>query len=211
MRAFFPADLSRHLSLVLSCALVLVIGALGVLAGQAAGRQARDVHRQDRLLLQQTLSDLTGAANLAMAGELESELAALGAWDPTAGPEATAARLASLVASTRSYDGGAVLLDELGQLVGAHAVSGTLPTAADAGWAPLRAAVLRGDGSLPISDVLVTGEEPLLGLGLPVPLAGGCRAWSSGCGPCGAASCSATSAPWRSTTATSGWSSTAAA
>jgi len=173
MPAFVPAGLSRHLSLVLSCALVLIIGALGVLAGQAAGRQARDVHRQDRLLLQQTLSDLTGAANLAMAGELQSELAVLGDWDPAAGPAATTARLAALVEATRSYDAGAVLLDGLGQVVGAHAVDGALPAAEDEGWAPLRAAVLRGDGSLPISDALVTGDEPLLGLGLPVPLADG--------------------------------------
>ena len=167
------SPLRRHASLLVSGGLVLLIGVLGVFAGQSASQQAREVHRADRLALQITLAGLTERYTLIAAAELQTELKDLGPWSARAGDPATAARLAMLVERTRSLDAGAVLVDSLGQPLGGHAAGGLLPAEDDPGWAPLKDAVLRRDGRLPVSGVLDADRRPMLAFGLPVELEGG--------------------------------------
>lgn len=169
--------LRRYLSLLVSGGLVLLIGALGLFAGQAAGAQARDVHREDRLGLQRTLAGLVDQYLLLSAAEVVDALAESSAWSTTPGDPATVQRLADLVESTRALDAGAVLVSPLGQPLASWSPAGTeLPARDDAGWKPLRASVLSGKGTLPLSGVLDgSGGRSLLAMGLPVPLADGTR------------------------------------
>ncbi len=131
------------------------------------------MHRADRLALQVTLAGLTERYTLIAAAELQTALKELGPWSAEPGDPATAARLALLVDQTRSLDAGAVLVDALGQPLGGHAVNGLLPSEDDPGWAPLKDAVLRRDGQLPVSGVLDADRRPMLAFGLPVELEGG--------------------------------------
>jgi len=162
-----------QVSLVLSITLVLLMAALGVLAGQRASSEARDVHRQDRLELQQVLSELTGGAELVLAGQLQSTLEDITPWSPRPGDAETSTRLADIVTTTKTFDSGAVLVDGGGQPLAQYAALGALPSGDDPGWAPLRAAVAKADGTLPISGVLTTGHVPMLAIGLPVALTDG--------------------------------------
>ena len=167
------SQLRRHASLLVSGGLVVLIAVLGLVAGQSASRQARDVHRADRLTLQVTLAGLTERYTLISAAEVQTVLKDMGRWSGRPGDPATAARLAEVVERTRVLDAGAVLVDPLGQPLGGHAEGGLLPEEDDPGWAPLKQAVLRRDGQLPVSGVLDATRRPLLAFGLPVELEGG--------------------------------------
>ena len=167
--------LRRHLSLLVSGGLVLVLGGLGVLAGHTAGRQAREVHRSDRLALQQTLAGLVHQYLLLSAAEVLEALGSQGPWSAQPGDPATASRLEALVSGTRALDAGAVLVGPLGQPLASWSPSGALPAKDDPGWAPLRAAVRTPDGRLPLSGVLTAGARPVLAMGLPVMLDDGAK------------------------------------
>ncbi len=168
--------LRRHLSLLVSGGLVLLIGLLGVVAGDAAGKQARAVHREDRLQLQQRLAGLVDQYALLSAAEVLDKLEAGPAWSTRQGDPATIARLEDLVDGTRALDVGAVLVSPLGQPIAAWSVAGALPAQDDPGWKPLRADVLAPvPGVVPLSDVMAVGDGHALAMGLPVPLQGGGR------------------------------------
>ena len=83
---------------------MVLIAVLGVFAGQSASRQARDVHRADRLALQVTLAGLTDRYILISAAEVQTLLRDLGPWSGTPGDPATAARLAAVVERTRALE-----------------------------------------------------------------------------------------------------------
>jgi diguanylate cyclase (GGDEF)-like protein len=166
------------MSLVVSIGLVAVIGGVGLLAGQRAGEQARDVHRADRLTLQQMLGGLTEKYALLSAGEMLDALGGMPetgapAWSAAPGDADTVARLDALVAATDGLDAGAVLVGPLGERLGAYSADGAFPAADDPGWRPLRAAVLRRDGTLPVSDVMRQRDEPVQAMALPVRLSDG--------------------------------------
>jgi diguanylate cyclase (GGDEF)-like protein len=167
--------LRRHRSLIVSGGLVLLIGGLGLFAGTAAGKQSREVHRADRLDLQLTLAGLVEQYVMLSAAEVVDELAAAPAWSARPGDPATVTRLEALVGDTRSLDAGAILIGPLGTPLAAWAPDGALPAPDDAGWKPLRAAVLGGKGVLPLSGVLQTESGPRVGMGLPVQLSDGKR------------------------------------
>jgi diguanylate cyclase (GGDEF)-like protein len=168
--------LRRHLSLLVSGGLVLLIGALGLVAGSTAGQQAREVHRADRLDLQRTLAGLVEQYSLLSAAEVLDALAAGEPWSPTPDDPESVRRLEQLVEGTRALDAGAILVSPMGQRLATWSPDGALPAADDPGWAPLRAAVLSGKGTLPLSGILQAGDSRLLAMGLPVSLAGGSRA-----------------------------------
>ncbi len=167
--------LRRHLSLVVSGGLVLVIGLLGLAAGHTAGQQARAVHRADRLGLQETLAGLVDQYLLLSAGEVVDSLAAQGPWSSAPGDPATVRRLSDLVAGTRALDAGAVLVSALGAPLASWSPDGVLPERDDPGWAALRATAISGTGALPVSGVLAAGPRTLLAMGLPVQLSDGTR------------------------------------
>lgn len=160
----------RHLSLLVSGGLVLVIGGLGLYAGHAAGASARSVHREDRMTLQRTLAGLVEQYTLVNAAEVVDALALGGVWSTDLGDPASTARLQRLVTGTRALDAGAVLSSPLGTPLATWSPSGALPTRDDPGWAPLRAAATARSGVLPLSGVLTTTGVPLLAMGLPVRL-----------------------------------------
>jgi len=165
--------LRRHASLLVSGGLVVLIGALGLVAGQAAGQQAREVHRADRLTLQETLAGLTEQYVLLSASEVADGLTSAGPWSTVPGDPETVRRLAQVVAASRSLDAGAVLVSPMGAPLAAWSEAGVLPPPDDPGWAPLRATAMSGTGALPLSGVLTAGTESLLGMGLPVELSDG--------------------------------------
>lgn len=168
--------LRRHLSLFVSGGLVLIIGLLGLVAGHEAGKQARDVHRADRLQLQQRLSGLVDQYALVSAAEVLDKLEAGPPWSPRPGDPATVARLEALVDGTRSLDAGAILVNPLGVPIAAWSPTGDLPDRDDPGWKPLRADVLEPvPGAVPLSDVMPAGDGHVLAMGLPVALEGGGR------------------------------------
>jgi diguanylate cyclase (GGDEF)-like protein len=171
------ARLRDRLSLVVPGVLVLIIGALGLLAGESAGRRAMDVHRADRLALQTTLAGLTGQSVLIGAAEVQRELAddasaggTVRAWSATPGSRTDVARLRAIVDRTRVLDAGAVVVDALGRPLSSWSASGALPAADDPGWVPLRAAAVAQDGRLPLSGVMQAGSVPVIAMGLPVML-----------------------------------------
>ncbi|MFP5220457.1 MAG: diguanylate cyclase [Actinomycetes bacterium] len=167
--------LRRHLGLVVSGTLVAALGALGLVAGAAAGDQARDVHRQDRLALQETLAGLTHQYVLLNGREVRDELQTMGPWSAAPGDPATTARLQGLVSRTTAVDAGALLTAPDGTPLGGWAAEGELPAADDPGWEPLRATARSRSGELPVSGVLSSDGGPRLALGLPVPLTDGSR------------------------------------
>jgi diguanylate cyclase (GGDEF)-like protein len=166
----------RHVSLVISGGLVLMIGGLGLVAGHAAGEQARDVHRADRLALQQRLAGLVEQYALGSAAQVKAALAASPRpWSTRAHDPATTTRLRALVVGTRAVEAGAVLLSATGTPLAQWSPTGSQPAPGDPGWAPLRAAVRRGDGTPPLSGVLHAGDAALLAMALPVRLDDGSR------------------------------------
>jgi diguanylate cyclase (GGDEF)-like protein len=169
----------RHLSLLVPALLVLLIGGLGLVAGQQAGQQSRDVHRDDRLMLQVVLAGLTEQYALVSAAEVFDALMRppAGGLPFSARPDdpATVTRLQALVNGTRALDVGAVLVNGSGTPLARWSVDDTFPSPIDPGWQPLMAAVKRADGSLPLSGVLRKGPTPLMAMGLPVQLDDGTK------------------------------------
>jgi diguanylate cyclase (GGDEF)-like protein len=165
----------RHLSLLISGGLVLLIGGLGLVAGHAAGQQAREVHRDDRLALQYNLAGLVEQYALNTAAEVADALAVAGQWSTTPRDPATVVRLKDLVHGTRALDAGAVLLSPTGQPLAGWSPEGVLPAQDDPGWTPLREAVASGQGVLPLSGILRAADARLLAMGLPVTLTDGSR------------------------------------
>lgn len=165
----------RHLTLLVSGGLVLLIGGLGLVAGHTAGTQSRDVHRADRLALQRTLAGLTEQYALLSAAEVVDTLGTEPVWSARPGDPATVQRLQQLVRSTRALDAGAVLMAADGRPLAGWSSDGVLPEQDDPGWAPLRKTVASRSGRLPLSGVLDAGRRNLLAMGLPVQLSNGER------------------------------------
>lgn len=164
---------------VLSGALVLLLGGLGLWAGRDAGRQAEATHRADRLAQQVTLSSLVGQSTVVAAAEITDILAAqartgVPAW--RAGPDdaVDAGRLRATAEGSRALSAGAALISPDGvPLTTYQPRGGSLPQISDPGWAPLRAAVARRDGTLPVSGVLLAGAVPVGAVAVPTRFADG--------------------------------------
>ncbi|MBK5306237.1 MAG: GGDEF domain-containing protein [Frankiaceae bacterium] len=171
--------LTRHLVLPVSIALVLVLGLAGLWAGREVGAQAEATHRADRLALQMTLGGLSGQYVQVSAAEVLDIVGAQAragapAWAGTVGSTTDAARLRNSAVGSRAMSAGAVLVGAGGVPLNSYAPPGrALPSPTDPGWAPLRAAVLRGNGTVPVSDVLHAGPHPVSAVAVPVTTATG--------------------------------------
>ena len=165
--------LRKHLTLVVSGTLVLLMGGLGLVAGHTAGRQAVAVHREDRLGLQLRLAGLVDQYAQLMGAEVHDRLRATPDWSPTPGDPGTVLRLRDVVEVTRALDVGAVLLGPAGQPLGSWSASGALPAQDDPGWEPLRDRVRERDGGLPLSGLLRHGTGHAMALGVPAALSDG--------------------------------------
>jgi diguanylate cyclase (GGDEF)-like protein len=165
----------RHVSLVVSISLVLLLGAVGLWAGGAAGTQAMSVHEADRVALQQTLGDLTGQYSQVLGAELidivsTQASAGVPAWTGRPGNADDADRLRQIVRGSRALDAGAVLLSPAGTPLNASTDPGRLPSPQDPGWAPFRRAIASGERTLPVSDELSADGEPVVAVAVPVGL-----------------------------------------
>lgn len=166
----------RHLTLLVSGALVLLMGGLGLLAGHLAGQQALDVHREDRVRLQVRLGGLVQQYAQLIGVEVVDRLAASPPWSTAPGDPATSSRLEELVETARSLDVGAVLLGPTGQPIAGWSTTGLFPAVDDPGWDSLRAAVRAAEpGVLPLSGVMDVGNGHVLALAVPAALADGTR------------------------------------
>ena len=166
------------MTFVLSAALVLVLGGLGLWAGHDAGRQAEATHRADRLGQQVTLGNLVGQSTLLAAAEMTDILAAqakagVPAWRADTNDPVDAARLRVTAEGSRALSAGAVLISPDGVPLTTYQPPGRiLPPITDTGWAPLRAAVVRRTG-VPVSGVLMAGTVPVTAVAVPTRFAGG--------------------------------------
>jgi diguanylate cyclase (GGDEF)-like protein len=164
-------------TLLVSVALVLLLGAAGLFAGHHASASAQTVHVTDRLALQKTLANLAGQYTQVAGGSLRDALTAQllerrGPWPAAPGP-ASAARLHDVLRAAPTFDVGAVLIGPLGTPL--SSTGKDLPFTTDPGWAPLRASVLSGAQTLPVSGVLRAGMHPAAAIALPVDLTDGSR------------------------------------
>lgn len=166
----------RHLSFLVSGALVLVMGVLGLLAGHLAGQQALDVHREDRVQLTIRLAGLVQQYAQLIGAEVADRLAPSPAWSSRPGDPATTARLEELVGSARSLDHGAVLLGPAAQPLATWSTTGSFPAFDDPGWEPLRAAVRAAEPRvLPLSGVMDVDGGHVLAMAVPAVLDDGTR------------------------------------
>ena len=170
--------LDGGVAFVLSGALVLMLGGLGLWAGRDAGRQAEATHRADRLAHQVTLGNLVGQSTVVAAAEIADILAAQAragapAWQAGVNDPVDAARLRATAEGSRALSAGAVLISPDGlPLTTYQPRSGLLPQITDTGWAPLRAAVARRTG-VPVSGVLMAGTAPVTAVAVPTRFADG--------------------------------------
>jgi diguanylate cyclase (GGDEF)-like protein len=174
--------LRRHLSRGLSVLLVLLIGALGLLATRSAGHRAIEVHREDRVQLERLLATLTTQASAgslsALKGLLDGqELAGAPRFSAAPGTDRAAEdvrRLRAVLDKSPNFDAGAVVVNVTGEPVAQWSPTGKRPDRTDPGFQPLIAAVTTGMGSqLPLSGVLDAGGVPVAAVGAPVTLADG--------------------------------------
>ena len=176
MRGSSRRRMRRHLSLLVSGTLVLIMGCLGLLAGNLAGQQALTVHREDRVELQVRLAGLVQQYTQLIGAEVVDRLASGPVWSTQPGDPATAVRLEQLVDVARSLDFGAVLLGPTAQPLAGWSATGAFPAPDDPGWEPLRAAVRAAEpGVLPLSGVMDVGDRQVLALAVPADLADGTR------------------------------------
>jgi diguanylate cyclase (GGDEF)-like protein len=166
--------LRRHLVLPVSIALILLLGLAGLWAGREVGARAEATHRADRLSLQLTLGGLSGQYVQVSAAEIldivgAQARAGTSAWDGTQGSASDAARLRVSAVGSRAMSAGAVLVGAGGVPLSSYVPPGrVLPSPTDQAWAPLRAAVLRQSGTVPVSDVLPAGAYPVSAVAVPV-------------------------------------------
>jgi diguanylate cyclase (GGDEF)-like protein len=171
--------LGRHVALPVSIALVLLLGLAGVWAGHQSGSTAESTHRQDRLSLQLTLAGLTGQFAQVGAAEIRDIVetqtrAGVPAWSGAPGDETDATRLRQVADGSRALSAGALLVTGPGSPSAIYAPEGrVLPAPSEPGWAPLRASVSAGRGTVPVSGVLLAGDVPVTAIGVPVQLRSG--------------------------------------
>lgn len=155
----------RHISAIVSVALVIVVGALALSVVARTNETVERIHTSDRVVLQRTLSTLTTTYLQFALGE-SLELASTPGWSLRPGDPGDVARLEAFVQSSKLVDHGAVVvgLDQRPRSVFARAPG--LPEATDPGYGPLRAALLAGKPG--VSNVMVVGNVPVVALGVPI-------------------------------------------
>lgn len=171
-----------RLSLVLSVALVVVLGLVGLWAGQSARTAAEATHRSDRLALQGTLAGLAGQYTRVSGAEIldivhAQARAGAPAWTGEPGNASDATRLREVAEGSRALNVGAVLVLAGGRPASFYVPAGhSLPTATDPGWTALRTAVASGRRAIPVSGVLDAAGVPIIAVAVPVPLRSGATA-----------------------------------
>jgi diguanylate cyclase (GGDEF)-like protein len=156
--------LRRALPLVLSVALVVVLGVVAAWGHVTTARRVDQTQRADRLRLETTLSGLT--TQYLQFVFLDTQREAAGTrWHLRPGDAADRAALARLVRSSHLTTYGASLVSLSGAPLASYAPQG-VPSPFDPGFAPMRAALAAGKPGL--SDVVRAGTHSLVGFAVPV-------------------------------------------
>ena len=168
-----------HVPLLMSAVLVLLIGALGLAATRSAGHRAIEVHRQDRLQLEQLLAGLTASFTHGSWTSVSSLLGGqrLGGAPPFKSAPTPAElpgeveRLRGILGQLRGFTAGGAVIGPDGQVLVQWSPTGRVPERDDPGFAPLKEAVTTAVGErLPVSGVLDADGSPVAAMGVPVIL-----------------------------------------
>ncbi|MDT0275421.1 GGDEF domain-containing protein [Blastococcus goldschmidtiae] len=170
--------------LVVSGALVAVMGVLGLVSTQNAGELAVAQHREDRLEQARVLGHLSARTAEDGFTQLTSVLSVQAAAgvppfvatrDDEAAVARDVARIRAIVeGSAGLIDLGAVVLDGRGQLITSYWTADQGASPADPGFDPLVAAVTGTDADeVPLSGIVRVGDEPAVALGSPTRLSDG--------------------------------------
>jgi diguanylate cyclase (GGDEF)-like protein/PAS domain S-box-containing protein len=162
--------LRRLATLIVSVAVVVALGVVGLRASAGANSKAEALHRRDRQALQTTLAGL-GHQYALFALKEEFDFASTGPWSLQPGNDADRARLEGFVTHSAVLNYGAALvgLDRTPLNVFATDPAG-VPPASDPGYTPLVQALLAQQPGL--SSVMRAGNIPVVGLGIPVMING---------------------------------------
>jgi diguanylate cyclase (GGDEF)-like protein len=159
----------RVIPLVLSVALVLGTGVLGVRLTTDANNKAEAIHRQDRDTLQSTLAGL-GKQYVLFSLKEGLDYASTGSWTLRPGDGADAARLRSFVSHAVLLNYGAALVDLAGHPLNAYAAGPGLPPPNDPGYAPMIRDLTAHQPN--VSSVMKVGSIPVVAMGVPVAVNG---------------------------------------
>lgn len=157
--------LRRAVAPALIVLMVLVIGFVGYNAIRAADGRSEEVHLQDRLVLQSTLSDMS-SQYLSLAIAEASDFGNSQPWSFRPRDPADTRRLSSFVASSRLLSYGAALLGITGTPINEASHDGGLPPSTDPGYQPMIASlVARHPG---VSSVMMSKGHPVVALAVPI-------------------------------------------
>jgi len=155
--------------LVLSVALVLGTGALGVVLTTNANAKAQSIHSRDRDSLQGTLASL-GKQYLLFSLKEGLDYASSGSWSLQPGDPGDAARLRSFVDHATLLNYGAALVDLNARPLNFYTSGPGLPTADNPGYLPMIADLTAGRPN--VSSVMTIGGIPIVAMGVPVAVGG---------------------------------------
>jgi diguanylate cyclase (GGDEF)-like protein len=154
----------RALPLLLSALLVGVLGGLAVWGHLEGDRQVGSAQRADRLRVQQILTGLT--EQFLQFVILDTSRAAEGeSWNLRRGDAQDQAALARLARTSHLTTYGATLTTLAGERLSGYA-SASAPSPGDAGFAPLRRALLAGRPG--VSDLVRAGDRDVVAFAVPV-------------------------------------------
>lgn len=162
--------LRRIAPFVVSIGLVLAIGGVGIAVSAHGNRVARDIHTDDRQLMNSTLAGLTNQY-LQFSFKEAFDHASTYPWTLTPGDPRDTQGLAAYVERSALVDHGAALLDLQGNPINLFSHEPGDPEQSDPGYQPLRVALAAGVPG--ISSVMRVGDLPVVAFAVPVPNADG--------------------------------------
>ena len=159
--------------MILSVALVVTTGALGLGLTAHANTKAEQLLVQDRSREQGTLAGL-GSQYVLFSLKEGLDYASTGTWALTPGSPADQARLQSFVKNATFLNYGAALVNLSGETLDAYSVGPGIPPASDPGYGPMKRALLAGQPD--VSSVMQVGTTSVVAMGVPVEVGGQTKA-----------------------------------
>ncbi len=164
----------RHIALVvLSVALVLTTGTLGLVLTARANTKAETLLLRDRKTLQSSLASL-GKEYVLFALKEALDYASSGNWALTPGNASDQARLRSFVDQATFLNYGAALVTPAGRALDAYSTGPGLPPESDPGYGPMIKALLASKPD--VSAVMKVGSVPVVAMAVPIEIAGQTKA-----------------------------------
>jgi diguanylate cyclase (GGDEF)-like protein/PAS domain S-box-containing protein len=158
-------QIPRQLGLVVSVALLLAVGAVGVQMNREALETSESIHRSDSAGLSVNNASLAGQYLLVSGKEL-LDFAERERLNLTSGDAADTRLLRELRTRSAFFDHGAALTDLTGAVLSSATSPAGLPAASDPGYEPLRRSLLKGE--LGVSGMMTVGNVPLFAVAVPV-------------------------------------------